>query len=66
MATRIGINGFGRIGRLSLRAMLKRYPGQFDVVAVAGREVGAGLRSREVALPRSSNALSALIRMPST
>ncbi|HVL39128.1 MAG TPA: type I glyceraldehyde-3-phosphate dehydrogenase, partial [Fimbriimonadaceae bacterium] len=34
MAIRIGINGFGRIGRLSLRAMRKRYPGQFDVVAV--------------------------------
>lgn len=34
MATRIGINGFGRIGRLSLRAMLARYKGQFDVVAV--------------------------------
>ncbi|MFY9233085.1 MAG: type I glyceraldehyde-3-phosphate dehydrogenase [Fimbriimonadaceae bacterium] len=34
MATRIGINGFGRIGRLSLRAMIARYKGKFDVVAV--------------------------------
>jgi len=34
MATRIGINGFGRIGRLSLRTLLARYPGQLDVVAI--------------------------------
>ena len=34
MATRIGINGFGRIGRLSLRALVDRYAGQFDVVAI--------------------------------
>jgi len=34
MAIRIGINGFGRIGRLTLRAMIDRYPGQFDVVAI--------------------------------
>lgn len=34
MAIRIGINGFGRIGRLSLRTMLGHYPGQFDVVAI--------------------------------
>jgi glyceraldehyde 3-phosphate dehydrogenase len=34
MPTRIGINGFGRIGRLSLRALLKHYRGQFDVVAI--------------------------------
>ena len=34
MAIRVGINGFGRIGRLSLRAMLARYKGQFDVVAI--------------------------------
>lgn len=34
MAVRIGINGFGRIGRLSLRALLKHYKGQFDVVAI--------------------------------
>lgn len=34
MAARIGINGFGRIGRLSLRALIARYKGRFDVVAV--------------------------------
>jgi glyceraldehyde 3-phosphate dehydrogenase len=34
MAIRVGINGFGRIGRLSLRTMLAHYPGEFDVVAI--------------------------------
>jgi glyceraldehyde 3-phosphate dehydrogenase len=34
MALRIGINGFGRIGRLSLRAMLARHPNDLQVVAV--------------------------------
>lgn len=34
MATRIGINGFGRIGRLTLRTMLKDYKGEFDVVGI--------------------------------
>jgi glyceraldehyde 3-phosphate dehydrogenase len=34
MAVRVGINGFGRIGRLSLRTMLARYKGEFDVVAI--------------------------------
>ncbi|MCK6632963.1 MAG: type I glyceraldehyde-3-phosphate dehydrogenase [Fimbriimonadaceae bacterium] len=34
MATRIGINGFGRIGRLTLRALIERYRGKFDVVAI--------------------------------
>jgi glyceraldehyde 3-phosphate dehydrogenase len=33
MAVRVGINGFGRIGRLVFRAMLER-PNDFDVVAV--------------------------------
>src|SRR5438477_68768 len=33
MAVRVGINGFGRIGRMVFRAMLER-PGEFDVVAV--------------------------------
>jgi glyceraldehyde 3-phosphate dehydrogenase len=33
MAVKVGINGFGRIGRLVYRAMLER-PGEFDVVAV--------------------------------
>ncbi len=34
MATRIGINGFGRIGRLVLRASLELYPDKLEVVAV--------------------------------
>jgi len=34
MALKIGINGFGRIGRLSLRTILARYPGEIEVVAV--------------------------------
>ena len=34
MATRIGINGFGRIGRLSLRTIIERFPGDLEVVAV--------------------------------
>ena len=34
MAVRIGINGFGRIGRLTLRSILARHAGQIEVVAV--------------------------------
>ena len=34
MAIRIGINGFGRIGRLSLRTILERHPNELEVVAV--------------------------------
>ena len=34
MATKIGINGFGRIGRQVLKAMMERYPGELEVVAV--------------------------------
>ena len=34
MTTRIGINGFGRIGRQVLRATLERYPDKLEVVAV--------------------------------
>ena len=34
MAIRIGINGFGRIGRLSLRTILARYPDALEVVAI--------------------------------
>ena len=34
MPIRIGINGFGRIGRLTLRAILARHPGNLHVVAV--------------------------------
>lgn len=34
MAIRVGINGFGRIGRQSMKAMLERYPRDIEVVAV--------------------------------
>ncbi|MFZ9865852.1 MAG: type I glyceraldehyde-3-phosphate dehydrogenase [Candidatus Limnocylindrus sp.] len=43
MATRVGINGFGRIGRQSLKALMQRAPGA-EVVAVndlAGAEISA-------------------------
>ncbi|HEY8506486.1 MAG TPA: glyceraldehyde 3-phosphate dehydrogenase NAD-binding domain-containing protein, partial [Gemmataceae bacterium] len=33
MAVKVGINGFGRIGRMVARAMFQR-PGEFDLVAV--------------------------------
>lgn len=34
MTTRIGINGFGRIGRQSMKAILERHPNDLEVVAV--------------------------------
>jgi glyceraldehyde 3-phosphate dehydrogenase len=34
MAVRVGINGFGRIGRQALRALLDRYPKEVEVVAI--------------------------------
>ncbi len=34
MATKIAINGFGRIGRQVTKAFLEKYPGEFDIVAV--------------------------------
>jgi glyceraldehyde 3-phosphate dehydrogenase len=34
VTTRIGINGFGRIGRQTLKAMLERHPDELEVVAV--------------------------------
>ncbi|WP_322807007.1 type I glyceraldehyde-3-phosphate dehydrogenase [Thermanaerothrix sp.] len=34
MAVKVGINGFGRIGRLVLKAILERYPNDLEVVAV--------------------------------
>lgn len=34
MAAKIGINGFGRIGRLALKAILQRYPQQLEVTAI--------------------------------
>jgi glyceraldehyde 3-phosphate dehydrogenase len=34
MATRIGINGFGRIGRQSMKAILERHGGELEIVAI--------------------------------
>lgn len=34
MKRHVGINGFGRIGRLALRAILERYPDELEVVAI--------------------------------
>ena len=34
MATRVGINGFGRIGRQSMKAILERHAGELEVVAI--------------------------------
>jgi len=34
MAIRVGINGFGRIGRQALRAMHERYPDEIDLVGI--------------------------------
>ncbi|KAF0107469.1 MAG: glyceraldehyde-3-phosphate dehydrogenase (NAD+) [Anaerolineaceae bacterium] len=34
MTTRVGINGFGRIGRLVFRTIKERHPGELEVVAV--------------------------------
>ncbi len=34
MATRVGINGFGRIGRQTLRAILERHPEELEVTVV--------------------------------
>ena len=34
MATKVGINGFGRIGRLAFRAIRARYPEALEIVAV--------------------------------
>jgi glyceraldehyde 3-phosphate dehydrogenase len=34
MAIRVGINGFGRIGRQSMKAMLERYSREIEVVAI--------------------------------
>ena len=34
MATKVGINGFGRIGRQVFKAILDRHPGELEVVAI--------------------------------
>jgi len=40
--TRIGINGFGRIGRQALRAAITRHPADLQVVAINDRHDGVG------------------------
>lgn len=34
MAVKVGINGFGRIGRHSFKVMVEKYPNEIDVVAI--------------------------------
>src|SRR5579883_1024501 len=34
MPVRVGINGFGRIGRLTLRTILERHPNDIEIVAL--------------------------------
>ena len=34
MATRVGINGFGRIGRQALKALMRRHKGEVEVVGI--------------------------------
>jgi len=34
MATKVGINGFGRVGRQTLRAVLERHPNRLEVAAI--------------------------------
>ncbi len=34
MATRVGSNGFGRIGRQSMKAILERHSHELEVVAI--------------------------------
>ena len=34
MATRVGINGFGRIGRLTFKTISQYHPDELEVVAV--------------------------------
>jgi len=38
MATRIGINGFGRTGRLTFKAIDRHYRGKLEIVAINGRQ----------------------------
>ena len=34
MAVKVGINGFGRIGRQSMKAIMERHPDALEVVAI--------------------------------
>ena len=49
MVTRLSINGFGRIGRQSLRAILERHPDHFaKVVAWYDNEWGYAYRMTDL------------------
>ena len=43
MKTKIGINGFGRIGRLTLRTILQRHKDEIEVMALNGGQRAAVL-----------------------
>jgi glyceraldehyde-3-phosphate dehydrogenase/erythrose-4-phosphate dehydrogenase len=53
MAIKVGINGFGRIGRLVYKAIRERYDKEFDVVAVndIGRQEGDHYRASQEGRP---------------
>ena len=42
---KIGINGFGRIGRLVLRALLENYKDKIQVVAINDSRINRSQRS---------------------
>ena len=48
MVTHIGINGFGRIGSQSLRAILERHPDDLQVVAWYDNEWGYACRMADL------------------
>ena len=48
MVTHVGINGFGRIGRQSLRAILERHPDDLKVVAWYDNECGYTCRMADL------------------
>ncbi len=48
MVMHIGINGFGRIGHQSLRAILERHPDDLKVVAWYDNEWGCACRMADL------------------
>ena len=48
MVRRVGINGFGRIGRQSLRAILEWHPRDLEVVAWYDNEWGYACRMADL------------------
>ena len=61
MTTRVGINGFGRIGRQSLKAILERHPHELIPERREHLEVVPDLLVR---LPRAGQAPPRLVRPP--